>query len=71
MKTLPTTKMSPPMLPATSVEEKLICGERRCGSAGIGMFLMRLLAPGGRMFYEFDAHTSQAFEVNAVRETRS
>src|SRR6266571_330127 len=37
MNTLPTTKMSPPMSPATSVEEKLICGDSLCGSVGIGM----------------------------------
>ena len=33
------------------------------GSAGIGMFLLRLLKPGGRLFYEFDALDNSSFEA--------
>ena len=33
------------------------------GSAGIGMFLMRLLEPNGRLFFELDAHASRPVEA--------
>ena len=38
------------------------------GSAGIGMFLQRLLEPSGRLFFEFDFKTSPLLEVNAAGE---
>jgi hypothetical protein len=43
-----------------------ICTDYGTGSAGIGMFLLRLLEPNGRLFYEFDAMDKSPFEVNAA-----
>src|SRR5207237_10012532 len=34
MRTLPIAKISPPILPATSVDDKLICGDPFCGRSG-------------------------------------
>ena len=69
MKTLPTAKMSPPMLPATSVDEKLICGQPRCRSAGgIGLprRIYRLTALGRRMLHAWTAFARElAWEVKA------
>jgi serine/threonine protein kinase len=43
-----------------------ICTDYGTGSAGIGMFLHRLLEPAGRLFYEFDAQVAGMAHESAI-----
>jgi hypothetical protein len=43
-----------------------ICTDFGTGSAGVGMFLLRLLRPGGRLFYEFDLLDRSSYEVRTA-----
>src|SRR5262249_44753820 len=47
-----------------------ICTDYGTGSAGVGIFLMRLLQPSGRLFFDFDVHADKTLELTAVTGER-